>query len=72
MAGSPDRQPADDGPRHELLGRSRTAPVPRWVKLAILVLGILVLLAAVAMLLLGGEHGPQRHSGTPRAVIDLR
>jgi hypothetical protein len=35
--------------------------VPRWLKVSGLVLGLVVLLVVVAMLLLGGDHGPGRH-----------
>lgn len=35
--------------------------VPRWLKVSGLVVGLVVLLLVVAMLLLGGDHGPGRH-----------
>lgn len=35
---------------------------PRWVKLLILGLALAVLVMVVAMVLLGGEHGPGRHT----------
>jgi hypothetical protein len=35
--------------------------MPRWVKVLVMVLGLLVLLLVAAMLLTGGEHGPGRH-----------
>lgn len=35
--------------------------VPRWLRVAGLALGLVVLLVVVAMLLLGGDHGPGRH-----------
>lgn len=49
--GDGDRPP--DGPD--------AAGVPRWVKVFGLVLAVLVVLAALAMLLGGGAHGPGRH-----------
>lgn len=35
--------------------------MPRWVKVLVMVLGLLALLLVAAMLLTGGEHGPGRH-----------
>lgn len=35
--------------------------VPRWVKVFGLITVIVILLAVVAMILVGGEHGPGRH-----------
>ena len=44
--------------------RDETEPTPRWVKLfGAVALGIIVLLAIV--LLIGGGHGPGRHSQSP-------
>ena len=37
--------------------------VPRWVKLMGVALAALVVVAVLAMLLLGGDHGPGRHLG---------
>jgi hypothetical protein len=34
---------------------------PRWVKLLGIALALVVVAAMVAMLLLGGDHGPGRH-----------
>ena len=36
---------------------------PRWVKVFGIVALALVLLVVVAMLVVGGEHGPGRHTG---------
>ncbi|MGH3735181.1 MAG: hypothetical protein ACRDT6_06110 [Micromonosporaceae bacterium] len=36
--------------------------LPRWLKLAVIVLALLALLGLVAFLVGGGEHGPSRHS----------
>jgi hypothetical protein len=35
--------------------------VPRWVKIFAIVAVIVILLAIAAMILVGGEHGPERH-----------
>lgn len=43
-------------------------PVPRWVKLSLLVFALLVLVLLVVMMLLPGEHGPSRHIGGERPV----
>lgn len=47
--------------------------MPRWVKVAAIVAGILVLLFVVLQLTgVGGEHGPGRHmsgAGTPPAGV---
>jgi hypothetical protein len=34
---------------------------PRWVKIFALIAVILVLLALITMILVGGDHGPGRH-----------
>ncbi|WP_306232144.1 hypothetical protein [Agrococcus beijingensis] len=41
----------------------RAPAMPRWVKVSVIVLGIVVLVAAAVMLLSGGDHGPGRHLG---------
>jgi hypothetical protein len=47
--------------------------MPRWVKIAAIIVGILVLLFVVLRLTgVGGEHGPGRHTGgadTPPASV---
>jgi hypothetical protein len=35
--------------------------IPRWLKIAGIVLAVLVLLAVAVMLVSGGAHGPTRH-----------
>jgi hypothetical protein len=37
--------------------------MPRWVKLMGVTLVVLVVVAVLAMMLLGGDHGPGRHQG---------
>jgi len=37
--------------------------MPRWVKLMAVALAVLVVVAVLSMLLLGGDHGPGRHGG---------
>lgn len=55
--------------------REKTTGVPRWVKVLLIVVAIVALLI-VAMLLLGigGEHGPSRHGGLapPSAILGER
>lgn len=55
-----DHEPSDGAP-----------PVPRWVRVVLVVLGVLVVL--VAVLLLTGEHGPSRHgaSTTPVPSVEV-
>ena len=43
------------------------AGMPRWVKLFLLV-GLVVLVVVVALLVVGGDHGPGRHASLPSAV----
>jgi hypothetical protein len=40
---------------------SSTTGMPRWVKVFLIVAVALGVLAVVAMLVVGGEHGPGRH-----------
>lgn len=37
--------------------------LPRWVKLLAISAAVLVLVVILAMLLVGGEHGPGTHGG---------
>ncbi|GGL58633.1 hypothetical protein [Planomonospora parontospora] len=39
-------------------GRGAT---PRWVKVLGIIVGVLLLLAVIAMIVSGGDHGPGRH-----------
>ncbi len=41
--------------------REPTGGIPRWVKVVAIVVAVLALLV-VTMLLVGGGHGPRRHS----------
>jgi NADH:ubiquinone oxidoreductase subunit 6 (subunit J) len=43
---------------------NRSAGIPRWVKVFVLVAAVVVLLMVVAMLVTGGQHGPGRHQST--------
>lgn len=36
---------------------------PRWVKLSLLVTGAIIVLFVVLQLVVGGDHGPGRHTG---------
>lgn len=42
--------------------------VPRWVKVFLLVALAVAVVGVVVLLLLGGEHGPGRHSPAASAV----
>jgi hypothetical protein len=45
----------------------RATGLPRWVKVLLIVVAIMVLLFVTVRLLgIGGQHGPQRHSGEVR------
>ena len=45
--------------------------MPRWVKVSVLVVGVLVLLFLVLQLTgLGGEHGPGRHVSGDGALLE--
>jgi hypothetical protein len=44
-------------------GANREPATPRWVKVSWIIAAVIVL-AIVAALLLGGEHGPGMHSAT--------
>ncbi|MFG1697168.1 hypothetical protein [Nonomuraea sp. NPDC049309] len=58
--------PPDTGP---MADRGSPPGVPRWVKAAAIVVGILILAFAVMRLTgLGGEHGPGRHMPTGSGV----
>lgn len=58
----PTSQSTDDRPR-----------MPRWVKLFLVVAGIVVLLIVAMMLFGGGEHGPGRHHmGSTHPSTELR
>ena len=45
------------------VGADRGSPpgMPRWVKVAGIILAVLVLLLVIVLLISGGEHGPRRH-----------
>ena len=66
-----------DQPRYPVIGdndgegagRDSPPPVPRWVWLSAIVVGVLVALAVVLMLVSGGQHGPGRHLSSAGAAI---
>ena len=47
--------------------RGSATGMPRWVKVFLLVAVAIVVLGVVAMLLVGGGHGPGRHQSTTTA-----
>jgi hypothetical protein len=62
------RSPADDA--DSATDEDASAPgMPRWVKVLGGIAAAIVLIAIVAMLVSGGEHGPGRH-GVERAGLD--
>ncbi|TWE27464.1 hypothetical protein [Prauserella muralis] len=71
----PDPATSDDTDMGSARPSIPSAPpkVPRWVKVAAIVVGILVLLVVIVKLTgLGGNHGPGRHLGageTPSASV---
>lgn len=42
--------------------------VPRWVKVAGIVVAVLAVVVVVFLLVSGGAHGPGRHQGMPASV----
>lgn len=53
-------------------GADREAPpgMPRWVKICLTVVGVLIALFLVAQLTgLGGQHGPGRHMSGQGAIV---
>ena len=55
-----DQQPNRGHPGSSQEGSSTTG-MPRWVKVFLIVAVALAALAVVAMLVVGGDHGPGRH-----------
>jgi hypothetical protein len=49
-------------------GREPEPGVPRWVKIAAIVALLLAALVVVAMLIVGGDHGPRLHLGAPSPI----
>lgn len=43
--------------------------MPRWVKVFLVVALLVAVLGVVAMLLVGGKHGPGRHSAAASALF---
>lgn len=60
MTEPPNRaEPGDDsGVRYD---DESTTGIPRWVKVAGIVVAVLALLVAIVLLVGGGGHGPRRH-----------
>ncbi|MFI7705065.1 hypothetical protein [Nonomuraea sp. NPDC049480] len=60
----------DPGVTHD---RGSPPRMPRWVKAAVIVVGVLLLLFAVMRITgLGGEHGPGRHKPAGIGLTDQR
>lgn len=45
-------------------GLEAPPPVPRWVWVSAIVVGVLVVLGVVVMLVGGGQHGPGQHTSS--------
>jgi hypothetical protein len=59
-----ERVPPDDADGGAPRAEEPSVGMPRWAKVFLVVVAAVALLI-VAILLLGGEHGPGRHSGAP-------
>jgi len=71
-----DPRSADSPPDLDIGGGAGAEPdrrpppgVPRWVKVSLLLVGVLALAAAI-VLLVGGGHGPGRHGPTSPVAED--
>ena len=59
-----DRPPSPDNDSGMVYDRESPPGIPRWVKVAGIVLAVVALLVVVMLLVGGGGgHGPQRHGG---------
>lgn len=64
-------EPQSDSQNDPGLGprREATTSMPRWVKISLIIVAVLMLLFIVLKVTgLGGEHGPGRHLGTGPTV----
>ena len=57
---SPVPPEMEDQPSPVDPGREPAAETPRWVKTAVII-GLVLVVLVVVLLLVGGEHGPGRH-----------
>lgn len=56
----------DRGSDGAQLGADDVPPsMPKWVKYLLLGVAAVVVIAILAMLIVGGDHGPGRHGGSP-------
>ena len=53
-----------NAPQTSPSARSGPPGIPRWVKVSGLIAALIVLVV-VALMLIGGDHGPGRHTGAP-------
>lgn len=60
--------PGADHDRYKRIDDGSTPRIPRWVKMTALTFGLLILLMVIVMLLIGGEHGPGRHTSSANPV----
>jgi hypothetical protein len=66
MATDDDQPPIGSGVDHAVPPKT-----PSWVKYLLLGLLVVVVLVVLAMLLVGGEHGPGRHGGSHPAPAGM-
>jgi hypothetical protein len=66
---SSSRTAEHSGSTHEHGSGAAYPGTPRWVKIGAIVAVTVVLLVVLAMVLLGGEHGPMRHMPSGNAPI---
>lgn len=60
----------DRGPGGDQRGAGDVPPsMPQWVKYLLLGVAAVVVIAILAMLVVGGNHGPGRHGGSPSAPV---
>jgi hypothetical protein len=48
--------------------RESAPGIPRWVKIAGIVVLLVAALIVVAILIVGGDHGPRLHVGEPSSI----
>lgn len=61
--------PQDPSPANRpLVDPARPPAMPRWVKVLLVVLAV-VMIAALVKILIGGGHGPGMHASADKAVV---
>lgn len=58
-------------PHDTSTGADQSPPgVPRWLKVLLVVGAVLLVLVVLAMVVVGGDHGPGRHTMSGSAIAD--